>query len=88
LIQQTASLIGYGFSGSSLSDNRAIQEGTLGFIQTFWKNPNYGTLQLITQASYLTRAPWFVLAPTSTTPGAPKNAHLAMAYFDLRYILP
>jgi hypothetical protein len=84
----TGKLIGYGFTGSSSSNNRAIQEGTMGFIQTFWKDHNYGMLQLITQASYLTRAPWWVLAPTGTTPGAPKNAHLAMAYVDLRYTLP
>jgi hypothetical protein len=84
----TGKLIGYGYSGSPSSNNRAIQEGTLGIIQTFWKSPNYGTLQLITQASYLTRAPWFVLGPTSTAPGAPKNAHLVMGYVDLRYVLP
>jgi hypothetical protein len=84
----TGKLVGYGFTGSSSSNNRAIQEGTIGVIQTFWKNPNYGTLQLITQASYLTRAPWWVQPPTTTILGAPKNAHLAMAYVDLRYIIP
>jgi hypothetical protein len=84
----TGKLIGYGYGGSASSNNRAIQEGTLGVIQTIWKNSNYGTLQVITQASYLTRAPWFVLAPTDTTPGAPKNAHVTMAYVDLRYVLP
>jgi len=68
--------------GSPNNHNRAIQEPTLGWIQTFWKNPQYGALQLITQASYLTRSPWFVAA------GAPKNAHLTMAWVDLRYVLP
>jgi hypothetical protein len=76
--------IGFGGPGvgNASAQNRAIQEGTLGWIQTFWKNPQYGTLQFITQASYLTRSPWFVAA------GAPKNAHLGMGWVDLRYILP
>ncbi len=74
--------VGYGFTGSSSSNNRALQEGTLGVIQTFWKNPNYGALQLITQASYVTRAAWYV------APGQPKNAHTTMFYADIRYVLP
>lgn len=73
---------GYGFLGSGNGANRAIQEGTLGWIYTFWSDKNYGKLQLITQGSYLTRAPWFVAA------GAPKNAHAFMAWADLRYTLP
>lgn len=77
-------LIGFGGPGvgNARVQNRAIQEGTLGWIQTFWKNPQYGALQFITQASYLTRSPWFVAA------GAPKNAHLGMGWVDLRYVLP
>ena len=74
--------VGFGGPNSANNNNRAIQEGTLGWIQTFWRNPQYGALQLITQASYLTRAPWFVAA------GAPKNAHLGMGWVDIRYILP
>src|SRR5580704_5647832 len=73
---------GYGFAGSSNSNDRNVQEPTIGFIPTFWRNPNYGALSLITQFSYLSRAPWVVAA------GAPKNAHLGMAYIDLRYTLP
>ena len=73
---------GFGGPNSPNSANRAIQEGTLGWIHTFWKNPQYGAVQLITQASYLTRAPWFV--PN----GAPKNAHLVMGWVDIRYVLP
>ncbi len=76
------SFCGYGFSGSSNSNDRSVQEPTIGFIPTFWRNPNYGALSLITQFSYLSRAPWVVAA------GAPKNAHLGMAYIDLRYTLP
>lgn len=75
-------LVGFGFSGSPSSANRSVQEGTFGFIQTFWKSPHYGALQMINQYSYLTRSPWSVAS------GAPKNAHASMAYVDLRYVLP
>jgi hypothetical protein len=74
--------VGFGYPGSSNSANRAIQEGTFGIIPTFWSNPNYGKLQLITQYSYVTRAPWYVPA------GAPKNAHTNLIYIDVRYVLP
>jgi TolA-binding protein len=77
--------VGYGYpaaSSESSSQNRTIQEPTFGIIQTFWKSPRYGALQLITQYSYLTRAPWFV------APGSPRNAHLSEAYADIRYVLP
>lgn len=73
---------GFGFPGSSNVSNRTIQEGTLGWTQTFWKHPQYGSVQLMTQYSYLTRSPWFVAA------GAPKNAHLSMGWVNLRYTLP
>jgi hypothetical protein len=77
-------IIGFGGPGeaNNTAQNRAIQEGTLGWIQTFWKSPQYGALQLITQASYLTRAPWFV------APASPRNARLVMGWADLRYVLP
>jgi hypothetical protein len=76
----TPSYIGYGYPGSSNSQNRSIQEPTFGIIETFWKNPHYGSLQLITQYSYVTRDPWVV--------SGPKDAHLSMGYVDLRYVLP
>ncbi len=81
---QNKPCIGFGGnnSASASSTNRALQEGTFDWIQTFFKNPQYGSLQLIMQYSYVTRSPWFVPA------GAPKNAHLSMAYVDLRYVLP
>jgi hypothetical protein len=77
-------IIGFGGlnSANSASANRAIQEGSFDWIQTFWRNPQYGAVQLVTQTSYVTRAPWFVAA------GAPKNAHLMMAFVSLKYILP
>jgi hypothetical protein len=78
-------IIGYGGIGSPNTNNRAIQEGTVDWTQTFWKNPQYGAVLLVTQASYLTRAPWFVA--TTPTP-QPKNAHLVMGYISLKYVLP
>ena len=80
----TKPIIGFGGPGeaNNLVQNRAIQEGTIDYIQTFWRNPQYGAVQLVMQASYLTRSPWFVAV------GAPKNAHLAMGYVSLKYILP
>jgi len=77
-----ASLMGFGYTGSPSSQNKSIQEPTFGLVQTFWQNPRYGKLQLITQYSYVTRSPWFV------APGTPKNAHLSMGYVDIRYVLP
>ena len=75
-------IAGFGGINSPNSANRAIQEGSIDWTQTFWKNPQYGAVVLITQASYLTRAPWFVPA------GAPKNAHLMMSFVSMRYVLP
>lgn len=75
-------IIGFGGIGSANTNNRAIQQPTFDWTQTFWRNPQYGAIQLITQTSYLTRSPWFVAA------GAPKNAHLVMVYTTFRYVLP
>lgn len=73
---------GFGGANSPNSANRAIQQGSFDWTQTFWKSPQYGAVLLVTQTSYLTRAPWFVAA------GAPKNAHLMMGYVSVRYVLP
>jgi hypothetical protein len=74
--------IGFGGPNSANTNNRSLQQPTFDWTQTFWRNPQYGALQLITQTSYLTRSPWFVVA------GAPKNAHLVMVYTSMRYVLP
>jgi hypothetical protein len=76
------SLIGYGYKGSANSQNRGIQEGTIGFNQTLWRNPRYGAINLIGQYFYLTRDPWSVAA------GAPKATHDNTIDFDIRYSLP
>jgi hypothetical protein len=75
-------VVGYGYKGSANSQNRTIQEATIGFNQTLWKNPNYGALNTIFQYSYLWRNPWVVAA------GAPRYAHNNMIWLDLRYTLP
>lgn len=76
------SFIGFGGPGSANNNNKFIQEPTFDWTQTFWRNPQYGAVNLVTQTSYLSRAPWFVAT------GAPKNAHLMMVYTSLRYVLP
>jgi hypothetical protein len=75
-------LVGYGYTKSANSQNRTIQEGTIGFNQTFWKNPNYGALSFIFQYSYLFRDPWYVAT------GSPRDAHNNLLFLDLRYTLP
>jgi hypothetical protein len=75
-------LVGYGYAGSPNGQNKSIQEGTFGFTDTFWRNPKYGALQFMGQFSYLLRHPW------SIAPGAPRDAHAAMVFFNLRYVLP
>jgi hypothetical protein len=74
--------VGYGFPGSASSQNRTIEESTIGWIQTLWKDSKYGALSLITQYSYLSRNPW--VAPAA----GPEDAHVSMAWIDLRYTLP
>lgn len=74
--------VGFGFTGSPGNHNRAIQEGTLGFTHTFWRDPNYGAMQFMVQYSYLVRHPWYV------APGQPASANLNMLFLNLRYTLP
>jgi hypothetical protein len=73
--------LGFGFPGSS-SANRQFQEPVFGYYYTYWKNPRYGALQLITEYAYLTRAPWYV------APGTPSTAHAHMVFGSLRFTLP
>ncbi|HEY0760521.1 MAG TPA: hypothetical protein VGD59_14820 [Acidisarcina sp.] len=79
---KTPALVGYGFAGSANSNNRAIQEGSFASVTTLWKNEQYGALQIVTQTSYVTRAPWYV------APGAPRNAHTFMEFANVRFVLP
>ena len=79
-------IIGFGGPVAALAvsnvSNKSLQEGTVDFIQTFWKNPQYGSVLTVLQGSYITRSPWFVPA------GQPKNAHLGQVFVSLRYVLP
>jgi hypothetical protein len=79
---RTSFCVGFGFPGSANTNNRDYQEATIGFIPTIWSSPNYGKLQFISQFSYVVRNPWFVAA------GSPKDAHIFIAYVNLRYIIP
>jgi uncharacterized coiled-coil protein SlyX len=80
-VDSAGKVSGYGVSGNG-SANRTVQEGTFGWVQTFWKNERYGDMKLITQYSYLWRYPWLV--PVT----APKDAHSNMVWINVRYDLP
>jgi hypothetical protein len=76
------SLVGYGYRGSANSQNKTIQEFTLGFNQTLWKDAKYGALNLMGQYEYLFRDPWSVAV------NAPKGTHDNTIYLNIRYTLP
>jgi hypothetical protein len=82
VIDTNKKFVGYGYTGSSNSQNRCIQEATFGFNQAVWKHPKFGALNIIGQYSYLVRDPWYVAS------GAPRDASLNLLFFDLRYTLP
>jgi hypothetical protein len=75
-------LVGYGYSGSPNSQNRAIQEVTGGFTRVFWRDGSHGALQFSGQYSWVVRHPWYVAR------GQPGSANLNMLYLGLRYVLP
>jgi len=52
--------VGYGFAGSSNSQNKTTQEGTFGLTQTLWRDGRYGALQMMFQYAYFFRNPWSV----------------------------
>ena len=74
--------IGWGYKGASNAQNKAIQEFTIGWVHTLWKDAKFGALQEMLQYAYFTRSPFYVAA------SAPKNAHQDAIWFDLRYTLP
>jgi hypothetical protein len=73
--------IGYGIPGATAA-NRTIDETTVGFNHSFFREPRYGALQLIVQYSYVKRTPW------SVPDGTPSSAHAHMLYVSARYVLP
>jgi hypothetical protein len=74
--------LGYGYTGSANSQNRSVQEGTIGFTNTFWKDARFGALSFMAQYSYFMRNPWYVAS------GAQKSTHMNEVFLDLRYALP
>jgi hypothetical protein len=90
-VDTNGALIGWGFqpaggrAGAANSQNRSIQEGTASLIQTLWRDPKYGALQLMFQYAYFTRSPFSV---PITTPPTPSNAHQHALWFNVRYTLP
>jgi hypothetical protein len=74
-------MIGYGVTGSQTA-NHKLDEATVGFNQTFFRDPRIGGMQLIFQYSYLKRTPFSVPANT------PADAKMNMVFVDVRYLLP
>jgi len=74
--------VGYGYPGSANSNNKSVEEYTIGAAQTLWKAPGYGDLKFLIQGSYVDRKPWYI------APNAPSNAHVGMLFLDVRYDLP
>ena len=66
----------------AIGQNRTVQEPTIGFNQTLWRDAKYGALNFMGQVSYIQRSPW------STSAGQPKHADLTIAFINLRYTLP
>ena len=72
----TGTPVGYGFAGSANSNNRAIQEGTFATQSTLWKRAGYGSVQMITQSSYIIRGPSWKRAVFHHQPSAHVIDHL------------
>jgi len=78
------SLIGYGYKGSANSQNRMIQEATVGFNQTMWKSARYGAVNFMGQYMYELRAPWYY----SLNEAGGKGTQNSTIFFNVRYTLP
>lgn len=74
--------LGFGYPGASSSANRQIQEATAGYTHIFWKNPNFGSFQVIGQYAYVTRSPWYVASK------ADADIHTHMVFAGMRFTLP
>jgi hypothetical protein len=82
-LDTSGSPIGYGYHGASNAQNRMIQEVTVGFNQTLWKNPRYGALNFMGQYMYEIRAPWYYAGGVGG-----KDTQAQTVFFNLRYSLP
>ncbi len=81
-VDTNGSLVGWGYTGSSNSQNHSVNEYTFGLNQTLWKSPAYGAINFMLQYEYATRTPWYVAT------GALDHASDHTVYLDLRYTLP
>jgi hypothetical protein len=73
--------IGFGVPNSQ-SANHKISEPTVGFTQTFFRDPKIGGMLLMVQYSWVERTPYSVPA------GTPGKATTHMVYVNVRYLLP
>jgi hypothetical protein len=76
------SFIGFGFPGSSLTNNRNIHEFTLTGAYQIVRTPDRGSAQFNTQVSWLRREPW------STPASGLTSAKSFMFLAQIRYNLP
>jgi hypothetical protein len=74
--------IGFGFPGSSTSNNRSIREVTLTGAYQIVRTPDRGSAQFNTQLSWLKREPW------STPASGLSSARSFMFLAQVRYNLP
>lgn len=83
-LDTNGSFIGYGYTKSPNSQNRTMQEGTIGITQTFFNNPRYGAVSMYLDYAYFWRNPWYYAAGQAGGKNAKQNA----VWFNLRYTLP
>ena len=81
LAEDGESYVGYGYPGSSNSNNKRIQEVTGVFAWEAWKLADRGSMQLNIQTSWLTREPW---SPRNRPP----SADAILFFAQIRYNLP
>jgi hypothetical protein len=75
--------IGYGYpQATGGSQNRMLQEETVGFNQTIWRDPKWGAVNFMGQYSYEDRRPW------SFVGAGAREANVNQVYLNLRYTLP
>lgn len=80
-VDTTGKAIGFGIPASTAA-NHKLNEATVGIIQTFFRDPKIGGMQLMVQYSNVERTPFSVPAGTSS------SAKVNMVYVNVRYLLP
>ena len=77
----TGSFVGFGAPRGSALDNRTVDQATVGFRHTVWREEGRGALSYAINYSYLVRKLW-----ESSAAGSLGRAH--MLYTNFRYNLP